>query len=198
MASPLINVGGRKHGRTLLTLFPLVRRPDLPISAAEIGVYRGDLSAFLLSSVPDLHLSMVDSWAEVPDGDYRKTGDKCAQLTQADHDENYAAAIEAVRFADARARIFRCPSVQAAGLVADGLDLAFIDGDHSESGVRADIAAWWPKVRAGGILSGHDFSHRRRKSGVVRAVEAFVAENGLELQLGGGSVWWVLKQKAEA
>lgn len=44
----------------------------------------------------------------------------------------------------------------------------FIDGDHSLDAVRADVRAWLPKVRPGGLLAGHDYD---RKSTVWRAVQ---------------------------
>lgn len=37
------------------------------------------------------------------------------------------------------------------------LDMIYIDGDHSEAAVRGDFAAWIPKVKLGGIISGHDW-----------------------------------------
>jgi hypothetical protein len=49
-------------------------------------------------------------------------------------------------------------------------DLVFIDGDHSEQACGADIDAWQPLVRPGGVLAGHDF--HRNHMGVVRAVQA--------------------------
>jgi hypothetical protein len=49
------------------------------------------------------------------------------------------------------------PSTDAARLFPNrSVDLVFIDGDHSYSAVKRDIAAWLPKVRPGGILCGHD------------------------------------------
>jgi len=63
-------------------------------------------------------------------------------------------------------------SVWAATFVRDNLAAVFIDGDHEYESCKADIAAWLPKVRGGGILAGHDFSDTF--PGVERAVrEAF-------------------------
>ena len=39
----------------------------------------------------------------------------------------------------------------------DSLDFVFIDGDHRYESVKADILAWLPKMKAGGILAGHDY-----------------------------------------
>jgi predicted O-methyltransferase YrrM len=39
----------------------------------------------------------------------------------------------------------------------DTVDYVFLDADHSVEGVRRDIAAWWPKVKAGGFMGGHDW-----------------------------------------
>merc|ERR1711933_355569 len=38
------------------------------------------------------------------------------------------------------------------------LDLVFIDAAHDLKAVETDLRMWWPKLRDGGILAGHDFS----------------------------------------
>lgn len=43
-------------------------------------------------------------------------------------------------------------------LFADNsLDFVFIDGDHSSEAIARDINMWWPKVKEGGVLAGHDY-----------------------------------------
>ena len=36
------------------------------------------------------------------------------------------------------------------------MDLIFIDGGHTYTRVKVDIETWYPKVKPGGIISGHD------------------------------------------
>lgn len=50
------------------------------------------------------------------------------------------------------------PSVEAAKDFEDrSLDAVYIDAEHDEDSIRADVKAWRPKIKFGGILSGHDY-----------------------------------------
>lgn len=63
-------------------------------------------------------------------------------------------------------------STKAAAMFADdSLDLAFLDDDHSYQFVRAGLQAWWPKIKVGGWLAGHDYT--TGWPGVVKAVDEF-------------------------
>jgi predicted O-methyltransferase YrrM len=66
-------------------------------------------------------------------------------------------------------------------------DLVYIDADHVYESVSQDIADWYPKVKAGGYLCGHDYIENKiRKDGkntefgVIRAVDEFVKNNDIE------------------
>jgi predicted O-methyltransferase YrrM len=64
-------------------------------------------------------------------------------------------------------RVLRIDSVRAARCFDDkSLDFVFIDGAHNYLAVKADLAAWAPKVKVGGVLAGHDYN----LDGVKRAV----------------------------
>lgn len=52
------------------------------------------------------------------------------------------------------------PSLEAVKTISDSsLDFVYIDGDHEPPAPKQDIEAWWPKVKIGGYLAGHDIHH---------------------------------------
>ena len=59
----------------------------------------------------------------------------------------------------------------------DDVDFVYIDGNHSYEFVKKDIELYYPKVRNGGILGGHDFN----LYGVAKAVVEFIDKNNLKL-----------------
>ena len=68
------------------------------------------------------------------------------------------------------------------------LDLIFIDGFHAYDPLKADIAAWLPKLRSPGILAGHDYG--LFWPGVCDAVHEFAASSESSLALGPEGMWW--------
>ena len=55
-------------------------------------------------------------------------------------------------------------SLDALEIVEDGsLDLVYVDGDHRYEAVLADLKGWLPKLRAGGVMAGHDWSFQAVK-----------------------------------
>lgn len=54
--------------------------------------------------------------------------------------------------------IFDMTSLEAANVIPDAsLDICFIDADHRYESIKADILAYLPKMKPGGIICGHDF-----------------------------------------
>lgn len=65
-------------------------------------------------------------------------------------------------------------------------DMIFIDAEHTEDAVAADIDACLPLLRPGGLLCGHDW-HTVDWPGVVRAVQRYQFPN-LEVRY---TIWMV-------
>lgn len=144
-------------------------------TGAEIGVWDGIYSEILCKNIPGLKLYSIDCWE--PYKGYR------------DHTLNHKAenAYEKAkeRLLPFGATLIKKYSMDAVKDFADGsLDFVFIDGNHEYSFVRDDINAWTPKVRIGGIVSGHDYYHfPSGRGGIIKAVNEYVAEHDIELRL---------------
>lgn len=78
--------------------------------------------------------------------------------------------------------------------IPDDLDFIYIDGNHSYDYVKKDIELYYPKVRPGGVIGGHDFAGGF--IGVIRAVLQFSDNVNLDLHTEGGD-WWVIKRDKE-
>lgn len=145
---------------------------------AEIGVCTGRYSRILLESIPDVQLLGVDPYRPYKGyTDFRRIGT---------HDKNLSLAREATaEFANYT--LVLAFGSEAAQWVEDGsLDFVFIDGNHQYPDVKQDIADWYPKVRKGGILSGHDYyNFASGRGGVVQAVDEFAKEHGYEVNSTG-------------
>jgi Methyltransferase domain len=73
----------------------------------------------------------------------------------------------------------------AATFPLGSLDAVYLDTDHSEPALKAEIAAWLPRLKPGGLLCGHDYSPRH--PGVIAAV--FALKNGPPDHIYSDSSW---------
>lgn len=170
---------GRAHGESP-TFYERADRLDLLrwfaslgfTKGAEIGVWKGHFSEQMCRTIPGLQLRCVDAWGADPSY----------------HEAKQAASWSKIRAgAEARLTALGCVidarlSVEAAADVPDGsLDYAYIDANHGFDAVYADLVAWSPKVRVGGVVSGHDYREfpGRPTIQVKAAVDRFVRDRGI-------------------
>ena len=132
--------------------------------AAEIGVFQGLYSEALCQKIPGLHLLCVDTWK--PSRNHKNPVRMERYYRHAQK-----------RLAPFKTTFMRMTSLEAATLVNDNsLDAVYIDALHDYKNVLDDLNAWVPKVRPGGIIAGHDWSH----PGVTAAVVEFTEIHGIE------------------
>ena len=142
--------------------------------AVEVGVGWGGFSELLLSSCSGITLYSVDPWS--PQGaEYRPESKEYTEARLSKYGE--------------RSKIMVMTSLSAAALIPDNsVDFVYIDGDHGGEAVSADCASWWPKIRSGGIMAGHDYQESR--SDLRGAVDAHAASVGQKVQVTDGEMKW--------
>jgi hypothetical protein len=141
--------------------------PD-PAAFVEVGAWLGKstvhLARAIRASAKHVTLYAVDTWAGSPGEDVHAA---VVAAHGGDLFPAFRANLERCGVADL-VRPIRLPSVEAAVRFDDqSLDFVFIDAAHDYTSVAADIRAWFPKVKVGGYLGGHDYG---TWDGVTRAV----------------------------
>lgn len=120
---------------------------------AEIGSYKGEFASHILKNWTGT-LYLVDIWRKLDWDVYTDTSNKGIE------DAVWLEAMKAIAGFEERALMMRMFSHQASKLFADdSLDFVYIDANHKYEYVKEDIELWWPKLRSGGMLSGHDYIH---------------------------------------
>ena len=142
-----------------------------PLCGAEIGVFEGQTSALLLRELPQLRLWMVDRWGAPQPGERYWQDPYMRAVSQHADGPGLGQGPAATDFARDRRVVVIADLNEPPPVVADGtLDFVFCDADHSAEGTLEAIEAWWPKLRPGGLLAGHDLDYPGFP-GVRQAVE---------------------------
>lgn len=99
--------------------------------------------------------------------------------------------------------VFHMESVEAVKFINDeSMDIVFIDASHDYENVSKDISAWYPKVRRGGIICGHDceskewdeaFIHTDYMNGKHHGVIKAVMEKFPDFTI-DNFIWWKVKE----
>ncbi len=150
------------------------------IVGAEIGVNAGVHAKEMLDAMPCLNLHLVDNGAEMATVDANNA-----------IEFHYLLGSELKQYGK---RVFwhiEDSHAASKGFNQD-LDFVYIDADHHYAAVYLDCQNWYPKVKAGGIISGHDYA-RSIGDDVRRAVDTFFSEQGKVVHQGTDLDWWVFK-----
>lgn len=171
----LPGVGGFMAGWIMRTSTSrLCGRPGTGAHLVEVGVWQGRSLCYSAEAVPAcgkrFQKDGIDPFRNYPGGktgylpDLRPLVTAHPWLDVVSANSRREGMLDYVHLIQARSPV-------AAGLYRDGsLDYGWIDGAHDRDSVEADCRAWWPKVRTGGTLAGHDFDQGGVRQGVAGAV----------------------------
>ena len=139
---------------------------------AEIGVWKSITPNSILKYIGD---QIEEYWAVDPwDMDFAYTR---LELRRSPEDWFYYHWLCCKRMMEfPQLKVVKMTSEYASTIFPDGyFDMVFIDANHFYKYVHADIGFWMPKVRKGGIISGHDYGGRHK--GVKEAVDEWFGED---------------------
>lgn len=152
-------------------------------TGAEIGVWTGKFTRQVLEIVRPAHYHLIDPWKFMPHYPKRWYGGTRAR-SQRDMDKIFEDIREEFGLLKSIC-IHRMSSDRAAREFELGyFDWVYIDGDHSYKIVKADIKAYLPLVKPGGLLCGDDWS----LDGVRRAALELLGQRKLRNR---NSQWWI-------
>ena len=160
-----------------------------PVVGVELGVAEAKLSVKMLDRLPNLHLILIDPWEAYQDW--------WGPIEQANQNVNERVAMESLEMFTGRFELIKEYSDTAHEKLENGAyDFVYIDADHSYGWVLHDLHVYWPKVKEGGLLCGHD----RSLPEVNKAITDFCRQMGLQVTMSEEpqqDSWFVVKQCAE-
>lgn len=175
-----------------------VREAPDPAHFVEVGCWKGRSTAFLaveiINSGKAISLTCVDTWLGSDEIKHKTDPDVREKRLFEVFSANIEPAARQFDLQKLRFHILRKPSTNAALDFTDGsLDFVMIDAAHDYANILADILAWWPKLKPGGVMAGDDYHFR----GVKQAVTEFFGGAGYKIDQvqgsGTGRAWRVCK-----
>lgn len=155
--------GGWFSPENIETYKKLVSQVPMRGSVVELGCWMGRSLCSVANEIKSRQVLAVavDSFT----GEDNEVGVYGDVITQ-DVKKIFNDAIKEFGISDSVMLLDMTTSEAADNVPNNSVDLLFIDADHSYQNVKEDIETWLPKMKRGGVISGHDFF----REGVNRAL----------------------------
>lgn len=150
----------------------------------EIGTYQGENAEYILDSLNIKKLYLIDPYS-IYDEYKKEYNTWCGK----DMEKTKSKAMRLLNVYNDKIVWLIKSSKDAVKEVPNELDFVYIDGNHEASYALEDMKLYYPKLKKGGLLAGHDMHY----GGVINALVKFCYENELELNLRFPD-WWIVKK----
>jgi hypothetical protein len=136
--------------------------------AVELGAWKGRsarcMGEEISASGKPIHFFAVDHW-QGSQGEAPHEQDEDVRSGRL-----YEVFLQNIAPVAAHVEPIRSDTVAAAERFEDGsVDFLYVDASHTYDGVLADLVAWFPKVKAGGLIAGDDWCFLTNGEPEVRA-----------------------------
>ena len=160
--------------------------------AAELGVWRGEFAEANLKVWRGAMYVLVDLWTSADTDCVNGNSSTCVYGGNASR--SFDRMMTGLRMQrggprfKGRYEFVQKSTTEAASLYPDEyFDWIYLDATHTYAEARRDLAAWYPKVRVGGLVSGHDYQFQHQEIGdgytfgVKDAVDEFASRRHLRV-----------------
>ena len=172
------DIPGWMSEEDLVFLYNMAAAVPMNGCIVELGCWLGRSTCAIIQGAATRDICVVDTWRG-PDGpEIPYTERNAVRKIFISNMKNFAGFVPAIYDMDTRDAADR--------FAPASVDFLFIDADHSEESVYADMITWLPKMKPEGVVAGHDWdrnSVRRAFSKIYSAVA--------QPSLTKGSIWYI-------
>ncbi len=156
-----------------------LNRLGLVGSAIEVGTHLGHFAESLLKTWHGQHLLCIDAyWLPLPQEYLDSEVGWISSDPEQRRKDYWEARNRLDRFLGAEIKIALADEF-AATLPDHLADFIYLDASHLKPHVAANLQSYWPKLKPGGVMAGHDISGRWEGE-VKPAVREFALERGID------------------
>lgn len=162
------------------------------LTGIEIGVCGGEHALSLLDNLDIEILYLIDPYEMYEiyiNGEGKNYGQDQLSLNM-----TFEKALEKLKKHEKKLKWIKELSENAANLITKKVDFIYIDGNHDYEFVKNDIELYYPLLKSGGVIGGHDFYNgfATTHNGVINSVIEFAVGNELQLYIEQPD-WWIYK-----
>lgn len=165
-------------------------------SGIEVGVKQGNYAEILLSKWTSCtNYKLVDLWK------HQTNYKDVANVKDEKHESFYQETKQRLKPWSEKTEYYRMLSTEAAKAISEKnelVDFIYIDARHDYCGVKEDLEHYWPLLKPGGLIAGHDYNSNdevrgqdwglcqdgiRNDSAVKGAVNGFFVPKGITVSV---------------
>jgi len=156
------------------------------LKIAEIGVYYGTNARRMFKKLSVKKMFLIDPYKKYPEYEEEK---KVLIFLPS----SFKPALTLLKRYTDRIVPLQMPSDEAVDFIPDDLDMVYIDGNHDYEYIKKDLELYYPLVKKGGLIGGHDIKGNSNEKDIQRAVFEFADKNNLQVHVRKPD-WWIIKK----